>query len=269
MKRAFLIGGGVVGVLLIAVVAIAVYVLSSLDSLIQTAIETYGSQATKAEVTVSDVELDLTSGKGAIRGLQIGNPAGYNTPTALMLGAIAVQVDTSTVTSDPVVISSITIDSPDVTYELGKKESNIDALQRNVESFASAQGGGTSGGGSAEKPAAGGSKSEKTGPKFIIDDLYVKNGKVNVSATLLEGKTLSAPLPDIHLTGIGRDSGGADAEQIATQVLGAIMAEAKQAAGGIGIGNTLDSLQKNLSGASGDPKKALEGAGEGLKNLLK
>ena len=273
MKRALWIGGGILGVLVIAVVAVSIYVLSSLDSLVQTAIETYGSQATQSEVTVGGVDIDLTSGEGAVSGLQVGNPPGFATPTALMLGQIAVQVDTATVTEDPIVISSIAIDSPSVTYEVGQQESNIDALQRNVEQFAGgakSDSDGTKGGddkAESAAPAAGGEQQD-AGPKLIIDNLYVRNGTVNVSATVLEGQQLSAPLTDIHLTGIGRDSGGASAEQVAEEVLSVILAEASNAAGSIGVGKTLDDLQKQLGDPAGAGGDAAKDVGEGLKKLL-
>ena len=65
MKRAILIvlGGAVV------IAAAAIYfVVSSLDTLIQEAVESIGSEIIQAEVKLDGVELDPGSGRGALRG---------------------------------------------------------------------------------------------------------------------------------------------------------------------------------------------------------
>jgi len=207
MKRWLYIGG-----VLLVLVAIGVYLFfSSLDSIVKAAIEKIGSSATQAQVRVKAVNIELTSGKGALRGLTVGNPAGFKTERALSLGEISLHVDVASVTKDPVVIKEIVVAAPEVTYEIGGQGSNIDALRRNVDAYT-----GTAKG-KAQKAEGGGE-----GKKLVIENLYIRNGKVNVSATALGGKTLGVPLPDIHLTNIGKQSGGATAGEVARQVLGAI-----------------------------------------------
>ena len=62
MKK-ILIGAGVV----IAVLAIVVYVVvSQSGSIIKAAVEKYGSEITQAKVTLNEVDLSLTSGKGTL-----------------------------------------------------------------------------------------------------------------------------------------------------------------------------------------------------------
>ena len=64
-----------VAVALVGAVGVFMYVLSSLDDFIQEAVQTYGSEITKTKVTLDQVEIDLTSGRGALRGLTIGGQA--------------------------------------------------------------------------------------------------------------------------------------------------------------------------------------------------
>ncbi len=110
---------------------------------------------------------------------------------------VSLHVDTGTVTGKTVVIKEIVVDKPAVTYELGADGSNIDAIAKNVDAY-------MGGGGGA------GQKGEKSGgPKLIIENFYVRGGTVNVSATILEGKTLSAALLDIYLMDIGKEDEGA------------------------------------------------------------
>ncbi|MEE8517023.1 MAG: hypothetical protein V3T02_10325, partial [Alphaproteobacteria bacterium] len=79
MKRGLIIGGAVV---IVAVIILVVFVFSSLESLIKAGVETYGTEITQAKVTLETVELDITSGKGALAGLVVGNPKGFQTPSA-------------------------------------------------------------------------------------------------------------------------------------------------------------------------------------------
>lgn len=249
MKKILLVGGGVAAVAVIGAIAVFMFVLSSLDGLIQQAVETYGSEITKTQVTLAEVELDITSGKGALRGLRIGNPAGFNTPSAFELGAISIAIDTGTITSDTVVITEIVIDAPDVTYELGGDGSNIDAIQRNVEAYMAE----FESGDSATADSGG------EGPKLIIEDLYITNGTINVSATFLDGQTLTTPLPDIHLEDIGKEDGGASPGEIAEQIIAAITDGASGAVSGLGLEEMMGSAGELLEGVT-------EGAGEMLEN---
>ncbi len=259
--RGILIG---IGVLVVAVIAIVSFVFSSLDGMIQEAVETYGSEITQAEVKLKAVNIDITSGKGGLSGLKIGNPKGFATPSAFNLGEISVTIDSGSVTSDTVIIKEIVIAAPEVTYELAAGGSNIDAIQKNVDAYMAKLGGGS--GGDAAKQDGG------EGPKLIIENLYVRGGKVNVSASLLEGKTLSAGLPDIHLKDIGKEDGGATPSEVAEKVLSALNDSAVKAASSIGIGKTLDSLKQSLGGATEGVSKAVDDAagqvGTKLKGLL-
>jgi hypothetical protein len=88
VKKGLLICGGV----LIVVIAVGVYwFASNLNSLIKSAVETYGSEITKAEVTLDKVEISPTSGAGMLSGLKMGNPAGFKTDSAFSLGQISVR----------------------------------------------------------------------------------------------------------------------------------------------------------------------------------
>ena len=248
MKKLLYIGGA-----LLVVIAIGLYFLfSSLNSIVKAAVEKVGSDATQAQVRLNNVDIQLTSGKGAMRGLTVGNPSGFKTERAFSLGEISLQVDVGSVTKDTIVIKEIVIAAPEVTYELATGGSNIDALQRNVNAY--------TGGGSAkaEKSQGGG----EGGKKLVIENLYVRNGKVNVSATALGGKTLTTPLPDIHLTNIGKQSGGATGGQVTQQVLSAIGQSATKAA------TSLPDVSKLTGSAKEAAAGATKSAGEGLKKLF-
>ena len=272
MKRVFVIAGAVGGVLVAVIVVAAVILYSSLDSLIETGVEDVGSDATLATVSLKAAKVSPTSGEGSLSDLYVGNPKGFETESAFRLGEVSVKFDVATLADDVIIIEEVVIVAPEVTYELGPDGSNIDAIERNVEAYVNALTG-TSGG--SETPAG----ADGSGPKLIIENLYIRDGVVNVSMTVLAGKTLSAPLPDIHLTDIGREEGGASPGNVIEEVLasvgdgissaiapldlGAITGAIGEGAEGVG-----EVLTEGAEDATGAIAEGVEGVGESFKNLL-
>ena len=252
------------GVAVVGAVGVFMFVLSSLDGLIKDAVEAHGSQITKVRVTLAAVEIDLTSGRGALSGLSIGNPPGFETPSAFDLGSISVTIDASTLADDTVVIREIVIEGPVITYEIGADGSNIDAIQRNVDEFMAQFGGGGSSG-----------SSPGEGPKLVIEDIYIRGGAVNVSAGFLDGASLGSELPDIHLEDIGRRGDGATPAEVAERVIAAITEGATSAISGLGLETMMGGAGTLLEGvaagagelleAGGGLSDAAEGAGEALE----
>lgn len=252
MKRGLAIGGGIVVVLILVIGVGGYFLLSNLGSIVVAAVERYGSEVTQTQVSLADAEVDITSGKGALSGLKVGNPSGFQTDSAISLGEIAVKLDTGSVTEKTIVVTEIAVTQPEVTYEVGATGSNIDAIRQNVEAFAAAQGGGGGGAsGGGDQPQADGGGDER---KLVIDDLYIRGGTVKVSATFLEGETLSAVLPEIHLTDIGKDTGGATPQQVVERIVAALGDET----GKVIAGMNLDALRQ---GAEGAVNVITEGAG--------
>lgn len=246
MKKVF-IGVGVVVVLLVAG---GIFLYSNLGGIIQAAIEKYGSEATKADVTLSSVDLDAGSGKAALNALSVGNPSGFKTKRAFELGTIAVQLDTSTLNSDPIVINSVLIDGPKITYELSDRGSNVNAIKRNVDEYAKQFGGGS-----------GSSSSEGEGPRIIIEKLTITGGEVKVSASFLDGKEMGSSLPTLTLMDIGKGDGGASPAEVIKQVIDKMTAGVGSAVSGL----NLDDLAR---GAGEGAKKLMEGASEGASGAM-
>ncbi|MDG4720747.1 MULTISPECIES: hypothetical protein [Thalassospira] len=252
-----------------------VYVYVNLDDIVKTTIEKAGTRVTLAEVTVEGVAIEATQNTAAINGLVVGNPDGFKTDYAFSLGNISVRLDGSTLTSDTIRIIEVVVDAPSVTYELGNGSSNIATIQRNVESFVQRVSG-PAGAGGADGDAAGDDAGSST--KIIIDNVYVRNGNVGVSAALLQGKKLSASLPEIHLKDVGKEENGATPAQVAGEILTAINASVFQAVSSLNVDGLLQGvgdLGKGVVGAIGgaastggttikDGADALGGAVKGL-----
>jgi hypothetical protein len=264
-------------VLLVVIAGGAYYLFSNLDSIIKAAIEKYGTAATQAEVKLDSVKLSIASGEGALDGLTVGNPKGFTTPRALNLGSIAVKLDTSSVTGNgPIVIKEIDIEKPQVTYEVTSNgDSNLQTIQRNAMAYGGASGGGggnaSAGGGGTGNAGGGGNGNTGGGGqerKLVITDLYIRDGEVGITHALLKGKTLSAPLPTIHLSNIGKDKGGATPGQVAEQVLGSITASASKVAS-VDLQKELGSLKDVVGSGAGSLKDAAGSGGAGISDQVK
>lgn len=207
-------------VVLVAVVAFGVYwVVSNLDSIVAGAIEKAGSQVTGVPVAVSGVNISLKEGSGEIRGLTIGNPSGFESDYALKLDSIRITIDTGSIRSDPVRIKQVGVDGASLVAEV-KAGSGINLAKINDAL--------KSGGG--EKTPT---ESEAGGPKIVIERFDFTNATMILKTPVAEDRTQQ--LGDVHLTGIGEESGGATAAQAASQILAPILREAvKKAQSGAG-----------------------------------
>ena len=256
----------VIAVVIIAIGGAVFYMFSNLDGLVKTAIETIGTKVAGVPVRLSSVAISLTDGKASLKGLSVANPSGFKTPTAFALGEITVAIDTASVTKNPVVIKEVTIVAPEVTYELGGSGSNIDAIQKNVQSFTASQGGAKEPA-KAATPAPAADKDGQDAKKLVIDLLQLKDGKVTL-ATPLPGGKATTPLPDIKLTNIGKASNGATGAEIAGQVLDAVSKTALKAVTSLGIGNLVNGLTGAVGGAGGAAGGAASGGLNAVKGLL-
>jgi hypothetical protein len=253
MKKWLLIGGGVVAV---AVVVVVVVIIVGLDDIVKAMVEEAGSDVTKVEVTLGEADVEVLEGRAALRQLIVNNPPGFETDNAFSLGEITAKVDTDTIGDDVLVINEIVVNRPQVTYELGENGSNIETLQRNVADY----------GKGGEK-----SSSSSEGPKVIIENLYIRDGQVSVSAVPLGGKSLSSTLPEIHLTDIGKEEDGAGADEIAERIMAAVTSQIGGFVSGLdlstvfeGMETVPDALKDLAGGAIGEVESMTEGVTEGI-----
>lgn len=261
---------GVVVVLLILGGGV-VYVFMNAGGIIKQVVEDVGSEATQTKVSLNKVDLSIQSGEAALTGFQMGNPSGFKTAKAMSFGIVSVKIDPDSVTKDVIVVREIVIEKPEITYEFASAGgSNFDAIQRNVDAYAKSKGAGGGSGGNQQ------ASSSEGGKKVIIEQLYVRGGKIGVSADFLQGKDMSADLPTIHLTDIGKKSNGATAAEVADQLLTEINKSATRVVSSMGVGKMMDAAKgamggatKMMEGGGGDAKKMLDGASKGIGDSLK
>ena len=246
-------------VLIIIPVIIIVIILAigfSLNSIIKSGIETIGSKAIGAEVKLNDVNISLLSGKGQLKGLFIGNPEGFKSDSAFMLNEVRLAINVKSVFSDRIIIEEVYIDAPDITYEKGSGGDNIKAIMKNIESFA--------GGKEQADQKVEGKKSEESGKKIQINSLVVKDGKINMSLTALQGEKLALSLPDIHMKDIGKEKEGTTISKALQQVFAMVNKNIITAVAGsvVDIGKGAEEV------VSGTVGKSVGGAVDKLKGLF-
>ena len=203
---------GLVVLVILVVVAIGLF----LDSAIKKGVETLGPQITKVEIKLDGANLSLRAGSVNIKGLVVGNPEGYKTPHAISVGLAKVVVRIGSVLSDKIIIKSIRVEAPEITYEgnlLGTD--NLHKILENVNAAAGTGSGSDSASSSGGKPAK----------KLQVDDFLITGAKVNLSIKGTGGLAAPVTIPDIHLSNLGQGPEGITAAELTKQVLQIVTAD--------------------------------------------
>lgn len=217
------------------------------DVIVKWALEHYGPDVTGVSVQVAKVEISPKDGRGAVRGLEVGNPAGFTSARALRVGEIKVALDPSTLLKDVVLIHELVLDAPQVTYERGGKATNLDVIQSHIEAYVKKSQSGDGGG-------AGGGKPRESKRRFIIETLTIRGIHVTMTNPGLRGQGIGFDLPDVQLTDIGKRRGGVTASEAAQLVASTLQQKIAQK-----LLTSIDLLRKG----------GIEGAIDALKGLLK
>ncbi len=265
MKRKL---GIILAIALVAAMATMLGVYLFLGRIIKTGIERVGSTVTQCPITVDSIRLQLFSGKLRIRGFVVGNPDGFNTESAFQVDEIYVELVPSSVFSDRIRIREVTVHAPQVTYELGRMESNVGRIKKNVDEFLTRlPSGGEDAAGkepAPEEEAPGGEK------KVEIDHLLVDGGKIRVSATLLRGKALSLPLPTLERRDLGKGGDGRSVAEmvgeIFSEILGSVTDVVKKS--GALLKDTAKQLGDTAGKAGAQIKEGASGLLKGVKGVF-
>src|SRR2546427_9166581 len=204
--------------LLVLLVLAAVALHLFLDSAVKHAVEVIGPDLMKVQIKLDTVNLSLLSGSGTFRGLVVGNPEGFKTPSAISVGTAGLALKPASLLSDKIIVESINLQAPEITFETDLRQNNLSKILANLEA--------TSGAG--KEP--GQPKEAKPSKKLEVDDFLIRGGKIRVSVTTIADKTATVALPEIHLKDLGRDAEGITPGELAKKVLQKLEAAAAQAA---------------------------------------
>ena len=240
--------GWIIGVLVLLAVGVFAYIALNSGNLVKTAIEEFGPDYLGADVAVSEVNLVLSEGTAQVKGLNIGNPAGFGDNPLMQLGEIKVVLDTSALSGDVIVMKQVLIDGADIAGVAQGKNTNFQQLMDNLDAAT---------GGPAESSDTGASET-----LFIIDRFDFTNAKASLTSDVIGEHAFN--LPDIALSDIGRKTDGATASELAQQLFKPIFgAISKQA---VSQGIDLDGVRENVEGQIRDK---IDGGLRGLTDRFK
>jgi uncharacterized protein involved in outer membrane biogenesis len=191
---------------------------------------------TQTTLTVDAVHISLLGGSASVKGLALGNPEGYRAPQSISLSNAAVSLVPGSVLAQKIVIRSIELQAPDITFEgnpfgannLTKIMANVNAMTGPVNQAAT------------NSPAAG----QKPARRFEVDDLAITGAKVHASIPGLD-HSITLPIADIHLADLGKGTDGITAADLTQQVLEQITAGTIKT-----LASHASELGKNVAGAA-------------------
>jgi hypothetical protein len=189
------------GLVVLAALAVGGLCLAILysDVAAKMAIEHFGPALTGTTVSVDSVQVSLRSGRGAIRGLELGSPPGFGSRRSARVGEIRFDVDPATVTSSVTVVHEIVVDAPVITYERGGKALNLDMVRERIEAYVKRDLGFTH--------------------KFVVERLEIRGARVLMTNAALKGQGITFELPEIKVADVGKRQGGITASELAVMVV--------------------------------------------------
>ena len=233
-------------VLLLVAGGAAYLAFNYLDVAVKWALEHYGPIVAGVPVKVREVHISVRNGRGAVRSLEVGNPSGFGAGHAARFGEIRLQIDPATITADVIVVQELTVENAALTYERAGGSTNLDVIQRSIESYVKRA--------DAAAEAGKGGKPRESKRRFIVERLTLRGARVTMTNPALKGQGLTFDLPDITLRDVGRKQGGVTASELANIVANALTQRVAQK-----VLTNIDALRKG----------GIEGAVDALKGLFR
>lgn len=235
------------GLLVVAAVSLSLFG----GAMIKGAVNSFGPAVLGVPVTLERATFRPFSGKVQLTKLHVGNPEGFKTPALFDLGDVDIELNARSLFDDTIVIHKIFVNAPEITYERGLLASNFSKLLDQL------QGGDKTAG--EKKPEE---TPEKTtadgGKKVIIEELVVRDPKLNVSITAAGGHYIPVALGQVEMKDIGRKSGGATFADAVKVIFSVLTQNIENAV--TGAGDLIGSGVKTAGKAAGEGVKAVGGA---------
>jgi uncharacterized protein involved in outer membrane biogenesis len=232
-------------VLVVLIVVLLVVGLFYLGNIIKSGVEKVGPAVTKVPVTLGSATVSVLGGSGTLKDFVIGNPEGYKSPQAIKVGTAHVSIVPKSLLGDKVVIRSIKVEGPEITFEKnGITGSNLEKILDNL--------------GGKKKPGDAPSKDDGKGgaqKKLQVDEFVITGAKVNVKVPLLDPYVQE--LPELKLTNLGQGPEGITGAELGQRVMTLVL-EA-----------TTKAVAENAPGLSGKAAQTLNNAKDAVKDLFK
>ena len=231
--------------LVLLVVVLLLVGLFYLGNIIKSGVERVGPAVTKVPVTLGSATVSVLGGSGTLKDFVIGNPEGYKSPQAIKVGTAHVSIVPKSLLGDKVVIRSIKVEGPEITFEKsGITGSNLEKILDNL--------------GGEKKPGDAPSKDDGKGgaqKKLQVDEFIITGAKVHATVPIVG--TYTVTLPELKLTNLGQGPEGITGAELGQRVLTLVL----QA--------TTKAVAENAPGAAGKAAETLNSAKDAVKDLFK
>ena len=239
--------------LVLAVVGLVVIGLRMIDSIAAEVIERGGTYALGVETDVEGADVGLLGGTFSMDRLTVGNPDGYPSDWFMEVPSLDVALDTGTVTSDVIVLPTLSLGTVGVTLDGTGGTPNYRVILDNLGRFE----GGPSDGDGGDDPSS-------DGPKFVINSLMIEGAAVKV--TNFRGVQQIAGDVDVAVERIElKDVGSAEplsASELVSLIVKTVMSATVENAGGILPADLLDGIKGQLEGLIGLDALGIEAIGD-------
>ena len=214
------------------------YLVWSLDARVARAIEEQGTRIVGTDVRVDSVDIELTAGKGTIRGIRVANPEGYSPGDAIALEAIELAIDARSLSEQPFRITRVNVGDSVVNFEVRDDGgSNLEYITRHI-----ARG----------SDGAEGSEARGEPKRFTIGEFAFAGGEIFVARPGVEDSD-RVHLPDLELRDLGGERGATGAE-IGEQIARAFTRRVAAATASHQLGRA---VEKELGEAAGDAAETI------------
>ncbi len=238
--------------LVLAVVGLVVLGLRMIDSIAVEVIERGGTYALGVETDVEGADVGLLGGTFSMDRLTVGNPEGYPSDWFMEVPSLDVALDTGTVTSDVIVLPTLSLGTVGVTLDGTGGTPNYRVILDNLKRFESGDGG--------DAPA----DPSSDGPKFVINSLVIEGAAVKV--TNFTGVQQITGDVDVAVERIElKDVGSAEplsASELVSLIVKTVMSATVENAGGILPADLLDGIRGQLEGLIGLDALGIEAIGD-------
>ena len=240
----------VAAVFVLALVAAFLFV----GRIVKAGVEKGGPYITKVPVALDGANISFLNGSGQLKGFSMGNPDGFKSAQSVRVGSVALKLEPGSLLSEKMIVRSVRVESPEITYEAAFGGSNIGKILENIQAVASS---------GKTNPDQPGSKK-----KLQVDEFVITGAKLNVTASVLGGQTASITLPEIRLANLGQGPEGITSAELSAMAFSQVVEAAAKAvtANAVKLGGNVAEAAKDIGTEAKDRFKK---ASSGVTDLIK
>lgn len=254
--------------LVLLVLALFAFVGSALafDSIVRKAIEAGGRHALGVETTLAELDVGLISGGTSLGGLEIDNPAGFEAEHFLRLGGGELSSSLRGLAGELVTVDLLAFSDIELAVERRQGRTNYGVILDHLEAL----------GGEPSRPPDSGPSTEPStdpaeepGKRFLVRRVEFKGVRVSFDLLPAGGQLTRAnvTIPSLVLEDVGNQEGGASLEELAGELVRALLQASMEAGGSVLSPELLADLRGKLEGL-GLQELQLEGVQAELEGLV-